>query len=76
MVKSALYLTNNQIISALLSFGHSYVSLAAMLGHIIAVYSYILMAPVCFHLQGSDKDFETVYEQCVRCCKAFLEQHS
>ncbi|KAK9954515.1 hypothetical protein ABG768_016570 [Culter alburnus] len=25
---------------------------------------------------GSDKDFETVYEQCVRCCKAFLEQHS
>nr|AAH91867.1 Zgc:110844 [Danio rerio] len=25
---------------------------------------------------GSDKDFETVYEQCARCCKAFLEQHS
>ncbi|KAA0707309.1 Low molecular weight phosphotyrosine protein phosphatase [Triplophysa tibetana] len=25
---------------------------------------------------GNDKDFETVYEQCVRCCKAFLEQHS
>ncbi|XP_056589415.1 low molecular weight phosphotyrosine protein phosphatase isoform X2 [Triplophysa dalaica] len=25
---------------------------------------------------GSDKDFEVVYEQCVRCCKAFLEQHS
>uniref|UniRef100_A0A8C1Q4U6 Low molecular weight phosphotyrosine protein phosphatase n=1 Tax=Cyprinus carpio TaxID=7962 RepID=A0A8C1Q4U6_CYPCA len=25
---------------------------------------------------GSDKDFETVYEQCMRCCKAFLEQHS
>uniref|UniRef100_A0A671MVL0 Low molecular weight phosphotyrosine protein phosphatase n=1 Tax=Sinocyclocheilus anshuiensis TaxID=1608454 RepID=A0A671MVL0_9TELE len=58
------------------SFLSSPVSLAAMLGHIISVYSYILMAPVCFHLQGSDKDFETVYEQCVRCCKAFLEQHS
>ncbi|CAL1586472.1 unnamed protein product [Knipowitschia caucasica] len=25
---------------------------------------------------GSDKDFETVYEQCVRCCKAFLEANS
>uniref|UniRef100_H3D3W6 Low molecular weight phosphotyrosine protein phosphatase n=1 Tax=Tetraodon nigroviridis TaxID=99883 RepID=H3D3W6_TETNG len=25
---------------------------------------------------GSDKDFETVYEQCVRCCKAFLEENS
>ncbi|XDV46309.1 hypothetical protein PO909_014224 [Leuciscus waleckii] len=25
---------------------------------------------------GSDKDFETVYEQCARCCKVFLEQHS
>ncbi|CAG03566.1 unnamed protein product, partial [Tetraodon nigroviridis] len=24
---------------------------------------------------GSDKDFETVYEQCVRCCKAFLEEN-
>ncbi|NXT82737.1 PPAC phosphatase, partial [Zapornia atra] len=23
---------------------------------------------------GSEKDFETVYEQCVRCCKAFLEK--
>ncbi|XP_037607255.1 low molecular weight phosphotyrosine protein phosphatase isoform X3 [Sebastes umbrosus] len=25
---------------------------------------------------GSDDDFEKVYEQCVRCCKAFLEQNS
>ncbi|XP_026197620.1 low molecular weight phosphotyrosine protein phosphatase isoform X2 [Anabas testudineus] len=25
---------------------------------------------------GSDEDFETVYEQCVRCCKAFLEANS
>ncbi|XP_078130627.1 low molecular weight phosphotyrosine protein phosphatase isoform X1 [Sander vitreus] len=25
---------------------------------------------------GSDKDFEKVYEQCVRCCKAFLEMNS
>uniref|UniRef100_A0A8C6SY58 Low molecular weight phosphotyrosine protein phosphatase n=1 Tax=Neogobius melanostomus TaxID=47308 RepID=A0A8C6SY58_9GOBI len=25
---------------------------------------------------GSDKDFETVYEQCVRCCKAFLDTNS
>ncbi|XP_019109671.2 low molecular weight phosphotyrosine protein phosphatase isoform X1 [Larimichthys crocea] len=25
---------------------------------------------------GSDEDFEKVYEQCVRCCKAFLEQNS
>ncbi|XP_036604232.1 low molecular weight phosphotyrosine protein phosphatase isoform X1 [Trichosurus vulpecula] len=23
---------------------------------------------------GNDSDFETVYEQCVRCCKAFLEK--
>ncbi|NWH74782.1 PPAC phosphatase, partial [Piaya cayana] len=23
---------------------------------------------------GSEKDFETVYQQCVRCCKAFLEK--
>ncbi|KAM9273780.1 low molecular weight phosphotyrosine protein phosphatase isoform 1-T1 [Cariama cristata] len=23
---------------------------------------------------GNEKDFETVYEQCVRCCKAFLEK--
>uniref|UniRef100_A0A8C6YYL5 Low molecular weight phosphotyrosine protein phosphatase n=1 Tax=Nothoprocta perdicaria TaxID=30464 RepID=A0A8C6YYL5_NOTPE len=23
---------------------------------------------------GCEKDFETVYEQCVRCCKAFLEK--
>ncbi|XP_075603378.1 low molecular weight phosphotyrosine protein phosphatase isoform X1 [Balearica regulorum gibbericeps] len=23
---------------------------------------------------GSEKDFETVYEQCLRCCKAFLEK--
>ncbi|XP_036447641.1 low molecular weight phosphotyrosine protein phosphatase isoform X2 [Colossoma macropomum] len=25
---------------------------------------------------GSDKDFETVYEQCVRCCRVFLEKNS
>ncbi|XP_034017909.1 low molecular weight phosphotyrosine protein phosphatase [Thalassophryne amazonica] len=25
---------------------------------------------------GYDKDFETVYQQCVRCCKAFLEANS
>ncbi|XP_041662021.1 low molecular weight phosphotyrosine protein phosphatase isoform X2 [Cheilinus undulatus] len=25
---------------------------------------------------GSDEDFEKVYQQCVRCCKAFLEQNS
>uniref|UniRef100_G3PC10 Low molecular weight phosphotyrosine protein phosphatase n=1 Tax=Gasterosteus aculeatus aculeatus TaxID=481459 RepID=G3PC10_GASAC len=25
---------------------------------------------------GSDEDFEKVYEQCVRCCKAFLEKNS
>ncbi|XP_062407137.1 low molecular weight phosphotyrosine protein phosphatase isoform X1 [Sardina pilchardus] len=25
---------------------------------------------------GSDQDFETVYEQCVRCCNAFLEANS
>ncbi|XP_066569591.1 low molecular weight phosphotyrosine protein phosphatase isoform X2 [Amia ocellicauda] len=25
---------------------------------------------------GSDEDFETVYEQCVRCCKAFLDNYS
>ncbi|KAM8832724.1 low molecular weight phosphotyrosine protein phosphatase isoform 2-T2 [Spinachia spinachia] len=25
---------------------------------------------------GSDEDFEKVYEQCARCCKAFLEQNS
>ncbi|XP_072298728.1 low molecular weight phosphotyrosine protein phosphatase isoform X1 [Eucyclogobius newberryi] len=25
---------------------------------------------------GSDKDFETVHQQCVRCCKAFLEANS
>ncbi|XP_008311193.1 low molecular weight phosphotyrosine protein phosphatase isoform X2 [Cynoglossus semilaevis] len=25
---------------------------------------------------GSDADFEMVYEQCVRCCKAFLEANS
>ncbi|XP_041832019.1 low molecular weight phosphotyrosine protein phosphatase isoform X2 [Melanotaenia boesemani] len=25
---------------------------------------------------GSDEDFEKVYEQCVRCCKAFLEANS
>uniref|UniRef100_A0A1A7Y060 Low molecular weight phosphotyrosine protein phosphatase n=1 Tax=Iconisemion striatum TaxID=60296 RepID=A0A1A7Y060_9TELE len=24
---------------------------------------------------GSDQDFEKVYEQCVRCCKAFLEEN-
>ncbi|XP_005429414.1 low molecular weight phosphotyrosine protein phosphatase [Geospiza fortis] len=24
---------------------------------------------------GSEKDFETVYEQCLRCCKAFLEKY-
>uniref|UniRef100_A0A671FFQ0 Low molecular weight phosphotyrosine protein phosphatase n=1 Tax=Rhinolophus ferrumequinum TaxID=59479 RepID=A0A671FFQ0_RHIFE len=23
---------------------------------------------------GNDSDFETVYQQCVRCCRAFLEQ--
>ncbi|KAB0343835.1 hypothetical protein FD754_020761 [Muntiacus muntjak] len=23
---------------------------------------------------GNDADFETVYQQCVRCCRAFLEQ--
>ncbi|XP_006626455.1 low molecular weight phosphotyrosine protein phosphatase isoform X2 [Lepisosteus oculatus] len=25
---------------------------------------------------GNDEDFETVYEQCLRCCKAFLEEYS
>ncbi|XP_023662772.1 low molecular weight phosphotyrosine protein phosphatase isoform X2 [Paramormyrops kingsleyae] len=25
---------------------------------------------------GSDKDFEVVYDQCLRCCKAFLENNS
>ncbi|XP_036406409.1 low molecular weight phosphotyrosine protein phosphatase isoform X1 [Megalops cyprinoides] len=25
---------------------------------------------------GSDEDFEMVYEQCVRCCRAFLDNHS
>ncbi|KAK6488970.1 low molecular weight phosphotyrosine protein phosphatase isoform X1 [Huso huso] len=25
---------------------------------------------------GNEEDFETVYEQCVRCCKAFLENYS
>merc|ERR1711915_139102 len=25
---------------------------------------------------GSDKDFETVYEQCKRCCRAFLDANS
>ncbi|XP_076874844.1 low molecular weight phosphotyrosine protein phosphatase isoform X1 [Brachyhypopomus gauderio] len=25
---------------------------------------------------GSEQDFEEVYEQCVRCCKAFLEKNS
>ncbi|KAM3932595.1 low molecular weight phosphotyrosine protein phosphatase isoform 1-T1 [Leptodactylus fuscus] len=25
---------------------------------------------------GSDEDFETVYQQCVRCCKSFLEKPS
>ncbi|XP_040204612.1 low molecular weight phosphotyrosine protein phosphatase isoform X1 [Rana temporaria] len=25
---------------------------------------------------GSDEDFETVYQQCVRCCKSFLEKCS
>merc|ERR1711962_207001 len=25
---------------------------------------------------GSDEDFEKVYEQCERCCKAFLERNS
>merc|ERR1711862_999191 len=25
---------------------------------------------------GDEKDFETVYEQCVRCCSAFLDEHS
>ncbi|XP_031726306.1 low molecular weight phosphotyrosine protein phosphatase isoform X1 [Anarrhichthys ocellatus] len=25
---------------------------------------------------GSDEDFEKVYEQCARCCKAFLEKNS
>ncbi|XP_070843979.1 low molecular weight phosphotyrosine protein phosphatase isoform X2 [Chaetodon trifascialis] len=25
---------------------------------------------------GSDEDFEKVYQQCVRCCKAFLESNS
>ncbi|GAA6089845.1 low molecular weight phosphotyrosine protein phosphatase isoform X2 [Tachysurus ichikawai] len=25
---------------------------------------------------GSEKDFETVYEQCVRCCRVFLEKNS
>lgn len=32
--------------------------------------------PVSYFLQGSDDDFETVYQQCVRCCKAFLEANS
>ncbi|XP_073530337.1 low molecular weight phosphotyrosine protein phosphatase isoform X3 [Phyllobates terribilis] len=26
--------------------------------------------------RGSDEDFETVYQQCVRCCKSFLEKSS
>ncbi|XP_069584095.1 low molecular weight phosphotyrosine protein phosphatase-like isoform X1 [Ranitomeya imitator] len=26
--------------------------------------------------RGSDEDFETVYQQCVRCCKSFLEKCS
>lgn len=30
----------------------------------------------CFVFQGSDEDFEKVYEQCLRCCKAFLEKNS
>ncbi|KAG9334107.1 hypothetical protein JZ751_009142 [Albula glossodonta] len=25
---------------------------------------------------GSEEDFEMVYEQCLRCCKVFLESHS
>ncbi|XP_026887402.1 low molecular weight phosphotyrosine protein phosphatase isoform X1 [Electrophorus electricus] len=25
---------------------------------------------------GSEQDFETVYEQCIRCCKTFLERNS
>ncbi|XP_029451639.1 low molecular weight phosphotyrosine protein phosphatase isoform X2 [Rhinatrema bivittatum] len=25
---------------------------------------------------GNDEDFETVYQQCVRCCKSFLEKYS
>ncbi|EPY79755.1 hypothetical protein CB1_000896009 [Camelus ferus] len=24
--------------------------------------------------QGNDSDFETVYQQCLRCCRAFLEK--
>lgn len=24
--------------------------------------------------QGNDSDFETVYQQCVRCCRAFLDK--
>ncbi|KAK2544790.1 Acp1 [Columba livia] len=27
-----------------------------------------------YYVCGNEKDFETVYEQCVRCCKAFLEK--
>lgn len=29
-----------------------------------------------FIYQGSDEDFEKVYEQCVRCCTAFLKMNS
>ncbi|XP_030054789.1 low molecular weight phosphotyrosine protein phosphatase-like [Microcaecilia unicolor] len=25
---------------------------------------------------GNEEDFETVYQQCVRCCKSFLEKYS
>ncbi|KAJ7413991.1 acid phosphatase 1, soluble [Willisornis vidua] len=27
-----------------------------------------------YYVCGNEKDFETVYEQCLRCCKAFLEK--
>lgn len=38
----------------------------------------LLIPPRCilFLLQGSDEDFEKVYEQCQRCCRAFLEANS
>lgn len=32
----------------------------------------LFFLPLCF--QGSESDFETVYQQCVRCCRAFLEK--
>ena len=31
-------------------------------------------SPFSLSFQGNDADFETVYQQCVRCCRAFLEK--